>query len=56
MPDTAYQQNAKTLQIMPWCKTIKDLNITIIAGGSSKMEDPKRFFEAIIFKTHDMKI
>ena len=38
---------------MPWCKAIKYLNIAIIAGGSSEVEDPERFFEAIIFKTHD---
>ena len=56
MPDTSDQQNAKTFQIMSWGKTIKYLNITIIAGGSSKMEDPERFFKAIIFKSHDINI
>ena len=55
MPDTPYQQNAKTFKIVPWGKTIKYLNITIIAGGSSKMENPERFFKAIIFKTHVVK-
>jgi hypothetical protein len=53
MPYASDEQNTKTLQIMPWSKTIKYLNITIIAGGSSEMEEPERFFEAITFKTHD---
>ena len=56
MPDTSDQKNTKTFKIMPWCEAIKYLNITIIAGGSSKMEDPERFFKAIIFKPHVVKI
>jgi hypothetical protein len=40
MPYTSYQQNAKALKIMFWRKTIKYFYITIIAGGSSEVEDP----------------
>jgi hypothetical protein len=53
--DTSNQQNPKSFKIMSRGQTIKYLNITIIAGGTSKMEDPERFFKAIIFKTHDEK-
>ena len=52
MPDTSDQQNTKTFEIVPWREAIKYFNITIIAGGTSKMEDPKRLFKAIIFKPH----
>jgi len=52
MPDASDQENTKTFKIMPWGEAIKYLNITIIARGSSKMENPERFFKAIIFKPH----
>jgi hypothetical protein len=53
MPDASHQQNAKPFQIMSGCKAIKDLNVAIIARCTSKMEDPERFLETIILKTHD---
>jgi len=52
MPDTSNQQNSKTFKIVPRREAIKYFNITIIAGGTSKMEDPKRLFKAIILKPH----
>ena len=53
MPHTPYQQNAKPLQIVTGCKAVENLNIAVIAGCSSEVEDPQGLFEAIIFKTHD---
>ena len=55
MPDTADKQNSKSFKIVPWCKAIEDLNIAIIARGSTEVKDPERLFEAITFKSHDYK-
>jgi hypothetical protein len=52
MPDASYQENSKPFKVVPGRKAIEYFNVTIIAGCSPEMEHPKRFFEAIIFKTH----
>src|SRR5665647_20826 len=52
MPYAAYQQDAKPFQIMSRGKTVKDLDITVIAGGSTEMKDPERFPETIILEPH----
>ena len=54
MSDAANQKYPEPFQIVSWRQAIEDLNITIIAGGSSEVEDPERFFEAIIFKSHSL--
>jgi hypothetical protein len=55
MPDASDKQDTKTLKIMPWCKAIENLNIAIIARGSTEVKNPERLFEAITFKSHDYK-
>jgi hypothetical protein len=40
MSYTADQKNTKTFQIVSWSKAVKYFNIAVIAGSSSKMEDP----------------
>jgi hypothetical protein len=55
MPYASNQENSKSFKIVPWSEAIEYFNVTIIAGGSAKMEHPKRFFEAIIFETHFCK-
>ena len=52
MPYTSDKQNSESFKIVPGREAVEYLNITIIAGSSSKMEDPERFLEAIIFKPH----
>ncbi len=56
MPDAAYQKYSKALKIVPGGKAIEDLNIAIIAGGSSKMKDPQGLFKTATFKTHFVKL
>jgi hypothetical protein len=55
MPDASDKQDTKSLKIVPWCKAIEDLNIAIIARGSTEVKDPERLLEAITFKSHDYK-
>lgn len=55
MPDTANKQYTKPFQIMPGGQAIEDLNIAIIAGCPTKVEDPERFFETEAFKAHVIK-
>ena len=52
MPDTANKQNAKPFQIVSRGKAIEYLNIAIIAGCSTEVEDPERFFKTEFLKTH----
>jgi len=47
MPDSTYKQDSESFHIVPWRKAIQYLYITIIAGGTSKMEYPQRFFKTI---------
>ncbi len=49
MTDTPHKLHSKSFQVKPWREAIQDLNVTIIAGGSAKVEQPERFFKTIVF-------
>jgi hypothetical protein len=52
MPDTSDKEYPEPFQIMPGCKAVEYLYITIIAGCSTEVKYPERLFETIILKTH----
>ena len=41
MPDTSNKQHSESFHIKPWRQAIQDLNVTVIAGSSAKVEQPK---------------
>jgi hypothetical protein len=52
MPYAAHQEDAKPFQVMPGGKAVKDLDVTVIAGGATEVKDPERFPETIILEPH----
>ena len=47
MPDCTNKLDAESFQIVPWRKAIEDLDIAVVAGGTSEMKYPQRFFKTI---------
>jgi len=40
MPDASDKLHTESFHVIPWCQAIQDLNVAVIAGCSSKVEQP----------------
>jgi hypothetical protein len=41
MPDAPYQQYPEPFKIIPRCKAVKYLNVAVVTGSPSEVEDPQ---------------